>query len=111
MFVRSSLQIPDRDRYNSRNVSKTARPRVAVVFNRDYEGAEADPENRAREDILNVAEDVTTVLREAGYTDQRIAELRKTGEERTQQAEEAKAYSDHLLRPLLGIQDALGPTD
>ena len=40
---------------------------MAVVFNRDYEGAEADPENRAREDILNVAQEVTTVLREAGY--------------------------------------------
>jgi hypothetical protein len=27
------------------------------------------------------------------------------------QAAEAKAYSDHLFKPLLGLQDALGPTD
>jgi D-alanine-D-alanine ligase len=39
-----------------------AKPRVAVIYNRDFEGAEADPENRAREDIKNVAVDVMRVL-------------------------------------------------
>ena len=29
--------------------------RVVVIYNRDFEGAEADPENRAREDVENVA--------------------------------------------------------
>ena len=41
-------------------------PRVAVVFNRDFEDAGADPENRAREDIQDVALDVTQVLQQAG---------------------------------------------
>jgi D-alanine-D-alanine ligase len=41
-------------------------PRVAVVFNRDFEDAGADPENRAREDIRDVALEVTDVLRSAG---------------------------------------------
>jgi D-alanine-D-alanine ligase len=41
-------------------------PRVAVVFNRDFEDAGADPENKAREDIRDVAQDVTQVLRDAG---------------------------------------------
>lgn len=37
--------------------------------------------------------------------------LRASGEDRAQLAAEAKEYSEHLLRPLLGRQDALGPTD
>ncbi|HEY0714232.1 MAG TPA: D-alanine--D-alanine ligase [Polyangia bacterium] len=44
-----------------------AKPRIAVIFNRDFEGAEADPENRAREDIQNVATEVVEVLKQAGY--------------------------------------------
>lgn len=48
-------------------------------------------------------------LGESGAID--IDDLRENGEDRTQQALEAQAYSEHLLRPLLGIQDALGPTD
>lgn len=48
-------------------------------------------------------------LGESGVVD--IDDLRDKGEDRTKQAAEAKAYSEHLLRPLLGIQDALGPTD
>jgi D-alanine-D-alanine ligase len=36
--------------------------RVAVIFNRDFEGAEADPENRAREDIRHVAIEVAAIL-------------------------------------------------
>ncbi len=37
-----------------------------MVFNRDFEDAGADPENRAREDIQEVALDVTRVLQAAG---------------------------------------------
>ena len=48
-------------------------------------------------------------LAESGTVD--IDDLRGSGEDPAQQASEAKAYSEHLLRPLLGIQDALGPTD
>ncbi|HEY0705674.1 MAG TPA: ATP-grasp domain-containing protein [Polyangia bacterium] len=44
-----------------------AKPRIAVIFNRDFEGAEADPENRAREDIQNVATEVVDVLEKASY--------------------------------------------
>ncbi len=43
------------------------KPRVAVLFNRDFEGAEADPENRAREDIQNVAVEVAQAIGDAGY--------------------------------------------
>lgn len=37
-------------------------PRIIVVYNRDFEGAEADPENRAREDVENVAQHLVGVL-------------------------------------------------
>jgi D-alanine-D-alanine ligase len=43
------------------------KPRVAVIFNRDFEDAETDPENRAREDIRNVAVEVAKVLGDAGH--------------------------------------------
>lgn len=39
-----------------------------VAFNRDYEGAKADPENRAREDVVGVAKDVSAALVEANFT-------------------------------------------
>jgi D-alanine-D-alanine ligase len=42
-------------------------PRVIVIFNRDFEGAEADPENKAREDIKGIAEHVGGILRRGGY--------------------------------------------
>jgi D-alanine-D-alanine ligase len=42
-------------------------PRVIVIFNRDFEGAEADPENKAREDIKGIAEHVCEILSRAGY--------------------------------------------
>lgn len=48
-------------------------------------------------------------LRESGVVD--IDDLGDKGEDPAQQAAEATAYSEHLLRPLLGLQDALGPTD
>jgi D-alanine-D-alanine ligase len=47
-------------------VKTRTQPRVAVVFNRDFEDAGADPENRAREDIQDVALEVTQVLQRAG---------------------------------------------
>jgi D-alanine-D-alanine ligase len=43
------------------------KPRIAVIYNRDFEGAEADPENRAREDIKNVAVDVMRALGARGH--------------------------------------------
>jgi D-alanine-D-alanine ligase len=48
-------------------VKLRAQPRVAVIFNRDFEDAESDPENRAREDIQNVARDVMQVLEAAKH--------------------------------------------
>ena len=39
-----------------------------VAFNRDYESAKADPENRAREDVLGVAKDVSAALDAAGFS-------------------------------------------
>ena len=44
-----------------------AKPRIVVVFNRDFEGAEADPENKAREDIRDIAENIVRILEGAGY--------------------------------------------
>ena len=40
--------------------------RILVVYNRDFEGAEADPENRAREDVENVATHLVKVLAAKG---------------------------------------------
>ena len=44
-----------------------SKSRIAVIFNRDFEDAETDPENRAREDIKNVAADVAAALRAAAH--------------------------------------------
>ncbi len=44
-----------------------SRPRIIVVYNRDFEGAEADPENKAREDVRNVADHLVDVLGERGF--------------------------------------------
>ena len=38
------------------------KPRVVVIYNRDFEGADADPENKAREDIKDIAEHVIAIL-------------------------------------------------
>jgi len=43
-------------------VTGSGQPRVVVIYNRDFEGAEADPENRAREDVENVATHLMRVL-------------------------------------------------
>jgi D-alanine-D-alanine ligase len=42
-------------------------PRVVVIYNRDFEGAEADPENKAREDIKEIAEHVVAILGGKGW--------------------------------------------
>ena len=44
-----------------------SRPRIVVIFNRDFEGAEADPENKAREDVRGVAENILRILNGAGF--------------------------------------------
>jgi len=44
-----------------------SRPQVVVVYNRDFEGAEADPENKAREDVQNVADHLVGVIERGGY--------------------------------------------
>ena len=38
-----------------------------IVHNRDYEGADADPENRARADVLSTAEGVRAALVRLGH--------------------------------------------
>ncbi|HEX3697447.1 MAG TPA: D-alanine--D-alanine ligase [Polyangia bacterium] len=42
-------------------------PRIVVVYNRDFEGAEADPENKAREDIKDIAENIIGILCRHGF--------------------------------------------
>jgi len=42
-------------------------PRVIVIFNRDFEGAEADPENKAREDIKDIALHIMELLERDGF--------------------------------------------
>src|SRR5579872_1582037 len=42
-------------------------PRIVVVYNRDFEGAEADPENKAREDIKDIAENILGILAAHGF--------------------------------------------
>lgn len=44
-----------------------SRPRIVVIYNRDFEGAEADPENKAREDVKDVAEDILRILTTNGF--------------------------------------------
>ncbi len=40
---------------------------VAVAYNRDFEGADADPENLARADIRDIAENVAAILLRNGF--------------------------------------------
>ncbi|HVR02242.1 MAG TPA: D-alanine--D-alanine ligase [Polyangia bacterium] len=47
-------------------MKRSMNPRVIVIFNRDFEGAEADPENKAREDIKGIAEHLVEILDGAG---------------------------------------------
>jgi D-alanine-D-alanine ligase len=48
-------------------VRAQAKPRIVVAFNRDFEGADSDPENKAREDIKDIALHVASILEAAGY--------------------------------------------
>jgi D-alanine-D-alanine ligase len=48
-------------------VKVRGRPRIVVIYNRDFEGAESDPENKAREDVRNVAGDILRSLRANGF--------------------------------------------
>jgi D-alanine-D-alanine ligase len=48
-------------------VKVRSRPRIVVIYNRDFEGAEADPENKAREDVKDVADDILRILNGGGY--------------------------------------------
>jgi D-alanine-D-alanine ligase len=48
-------------------VKVRSRPRIVVIYNRDFEGAEADPENKAREDVKDVARDIVRILGANGY--------------------------------------------
>lgn len=43
------------------------RPRIVVIYNRDFEGAEADPDNKSREDVKEIADDIIRVLDGNGY--------------------------------------------
>ena len=43
------------------------KPRIVVIYNRDFEGAEADPENRAREDVKDIADHIIRILDANGY--------------------------------------------
>ncbi len=54
-----------------------SRPRIVVIYNRDFEGAEADPENKAREDVKDVAKDILRILGMGGFE---IAELGVTSD-------------------------------
>jgi D-alanine-D-alanine ligase len=48
-------------------VKVRSRPRIVVIYNRDFEGAEADPENKAREDVKDVADDILRILNGGGF--------------------------------------------
>jgi D-alanine-D-alanine ligase len=48
-------------------VKVRSRPRIVVIYNRDFEGAEADPENKAREDVKDVAQDILRILGTCGF--------------------------------------------
>src|SRR3954451_18371387 len=49
------------------SVKTRPKARIVVVFNRDFEGAEADPENKAREDIRDIAENIVRILEGSGF--------------------------------------------
>lgn len=44
-----------------------SRPRIVVIYNRDFEGAEEDPENKAREDVKGIADHIIHILDDNGY--------------------------------------------
>jgi D-alanine-D-alanine ligase len=48
-------------------VNVRSRPRIVVIYNRDFEGAEEDPENKAREDVKGIADHIIHILESNGY--------------------------------------------
>jgi D-alanine-D-alanine ligase len=48
-------------------VDTRPQPSIVVIYNRDFEGAEADPENKARDDIRDIAENIVRILAAAGH--------------------------------------------
>jgi len=48
-------------------VKARTRPRIVVLCNRDFEGAEEDPENKAREDVKEIADHIVRILSANGY--------------------------------------------
>jgi D-alanine-D-alanine ligase len=48
-------------------VKARTRPQIVVLFNRDFEGADADPENKAREDVKEIADHIVRILSANGY--------------------------------------------
>ncbi len=66
----------------------TSKSSIVVLFNRDFEGAEADPENRAREDIRNVADGVIDALVSNGFS---VTPIGVTRDVQTAVAEVVKA--------------------
>jgi D-alanine-D-alanine ligase len=48
-------------------VKAKSKPRVVVIYNRDFEQAQADPENLAREDVAGTAERIIIALRAGGH--------------------------------------------
>jgi D-alanine-D-alanine ligase len=48
-------------------VKARTRLRIVVIYNRDFEGAEADPENKAREDVKGIADHIIHILGTNGY--------------------------------------------
>jgi D-alanine-D-alanine ligase len=48
-------------------VNARSKSRIVVIYNRDFEGADADPENKAREDVQDIAGDILRILNDDGY--------------------------------------------
>lgn len=67
MGADSALPTTPGDRYTPISVKAKPKPRVVVTYNRDFEQAQADPENVAREDIAGTAHRIIQALRAGGY--------------------------------------------
>jgi D-alanine-D-alanine ligase len=48
-------------------VKARSKSRIVVIYNRDFEGADSDPENKAREDVKDIARDIRFILEGNGY--------------------------------------------
>jgi D-alanine-D-alanine ligase len=54
------------------NVTHASKGRIVVAFNRDHESETADPENRARQDVFGVSQDVASALTKSGFEVQTV---------------------------------------